>query len=124
MILVLYRDKLYPTPKPFPPVTRFHIICDGETQSATVEHLPLITSDGFIPPADPPLLLRFDNGTATEQKYEYLSKDIHPSATAYSLSPNDNIVLPTLFHVVSKSTMDSNGAFRKGYISRQADNNY
>ena len=31
-IMGLYRDKHYPTPKPFPPITLTPLICDRETQ--------------------------------------------------------------------------------------------
>ena len=84
MILGLYHDKLDPTPKPFPPGTLFPLLRDRETQSETVEHFPLIPADGSTPPADPLYLLRFDDGIATERKYEDLSKAMHPSATASS----------------------------------------
>ena len=89
-----------------------------------VEHIPLIPADGSTPRADPPYLLRFDDGTATERKYKYLSKAILPSVTTSSTLPHDDIGLSTLLQDGSKSTMEINGVFQKGYISRYADNAY
>ena len=89
-----------------------------------MEHIPLLTDDGSTSPAYPPYLLIFDNGTTTERKYEDLSEAMHPSATASSPVPHNNIGIPTLFQDKSKAKMDINGVFHKGYISRQANNNY
>ena len=108
IILGLYRNKRDPIPKPFPPGTRIPLLRDGDTQSATVKHLPLIPSDGSTPPADPPYLLRFGDVTATERKYKDLSKSMHPSVTASSTAPQDDIGLPTLFQEGSKATMEIN----------------
>ena len=68
MILDLYHNKHDPTPEPFPPGTRSPLLREGGIQSATVEHIPIIPADSSIPPADPPYLLRFDDGTSTERK--------------------------------------------------------
>ena len=68
IIMGLYCEKRNPTPKPFPPGTPIPLLRNGETQSATVEHLPLIPVDGPTPTADPPCLLRFYNIAAIEQK--------------------------------------------------------
>ena len=96
MIMGLYQDKRNPTLESSPPGTCVPLLRYMETQSATVEHLPIIPYDSSIPPANPNCLLRFENGTATKQKYEDLSKAIHPSAASSYPSPYYNIVLPTL----------------------------
>ena len=111
MILVLYRNRRDTTPKPIPPVTQAPLLCDGETHSETVEYLPIIPADISTPPADPPNLLRFDDGIATEKKYEDLSKAMQPSTTTSSAAPHDDIVLPFLFQDGSNSTMEINGVF-------------
>ena len=49
---------------------------------------------------------------------------MHPSTTASSTAPHDNIVLLTLSQYVYKATMEINGVFQKGYISRQANSIY
>ena len=49
---------------------------------------------------------------------------MHPSATASSTSPHDDIGLPYLFQDISKAKMDINGVFQKGYIKRYANNTY
>ena len=81
IFLGLYRNKRNPTPKPIPPGTPITLLSDGETHSATVENIPLIPVFGPTPLANPPYLLKFDDGTAIKQKYEELSKSMHPSTT-------------------------------------------
>ena len=49
---------------------------------------------------------------------------MHPSTTASSTTPHDNIGLPSLFKDGSKATMYVNVVFQKGYIKRQSDNTY
>ena len=49
---------------------------------------------------------------------------MHPTTTASSTSPHDDIGLPSLFQYGSKSTMYINGVFQKGYIKRQAEKTY
>ena len=124
MILGLYCGKHDPTPKPLPPGIQIPLTREGETHSATVKHLPLILVDDPTPPANPPYLLRFDDGTAIERKYEELAEAMHPSTTASSTSPHDNIGLPSIFKDGYEATIDINRVFQKGYIKRQADNTY
>ena len=118
MILGVYLDKRNPTPKPSPPGTRTPILRDRETQSTTVEHIPILPSDRSIPPTDQTYLLKFDNDTTTKLKYKYLSEAMHPSATTFSIILHDNIGLPTLFQDRYKAKKDINGIFKNGYISR------
>ena len=49
---------------------------------------------------------------------------MHPSTTASSTAPHNDIGLLSLFQGGSKATMDINGVLQKGYIQQQANKTY
>ena len=95
MILGLYCNKRNPIPEPFPPGTWVPLLWYKESQSSTVEYLPLIPDDGSIPPADPPYIFRFDNSTATEKN----TKTLNNICTPVPLLPLQHTTTTSAFQI-------------------------
>ena len=118
LFVSLHRGDVAPISEPYPPGTR---VTEPSTSNSTILRSGTVVDIPMDPTISPHYLVQFDDGTTKTFPASKMSSLIPKP----DISPSDSShLLPPFLRLNSKITLDHEGQFHKGYLSKTPDGPY